>query len=176
MARSDLHPAIQGLLLQAAEEIHGPGGMFHRKGEFPANQWHDFPVSSDAQRYYTSGRPFLQRYLPYWLANLVDRVIVLSIPILAVLFPLTRIIPPVYKWRVRSRIYRWYGELMFIENETRAGLTAGEKRDFAARLDRIEATLNDLEPPLAYADQLYALRQHVDFVRDKLTRALTGPG
>lgn len=175
LVRDDLHPAIQMLLLQAATEIHGGGGLFHRQGTFPAGQRFDFPISDDARRYYTSGRPFLQRYLPFWLANLIDRVIVFLIPLVAVLFPLSRIIPPIYRWRVRSRIYRWYGELMFIENETRRSITAGEHRDFSERLAAIEATVNAQHPPLAYADQLYLLRQHIDYVRDKLAGATVGP-
>ncbi|MBI1394893.1 MAG: C4-dicarboxylate ABC transporter substrate-binding protein [Betaproteobacteria bacterium] len=174
VVRDTLHPAIQMLLLQAATEIHGGGGLFHRQGTFPANQRFDFPISPDAERYYKSGRPLLQRYLPFWLANLIDRMIVFLIPLVAVLFPLSRLLPPLYRWRVRSRIYRWYGELMFIENETRRSITAGEHRDFTDRLDAIERTVNDLHPPLAYADQLYLLRQHIDFVRAKLAGATVG--
>jgi TRAP transporter TAXI family solute receptor len=171
LVREDLHPAIQMLLLlQAAEEVHGDGDIFNREGEFPSQRRFDLPLSDDAKRYYKSGKPFLQRYLPFWLANLVDRTLVLLIPLVAILFPLFRIVPPLYQWRVRSRIYRWYGELMFIENETRTAMTAGEQRDHESRLDAIEALVNDLEPPLAYADQFYALRTHIDFVREKLAK------
>ncbi|MCU0868030.1 MAG: ABC transporter substrate-binding protein [Burkholderiales bacterium] len=177
VVREDLHPAIQMLLLQAAEEVHGDGDIFHREGDFPSAHRFDLPLSDDAKRYYKSGPPFLQRYLPFWLANFVDRMLVLLIPLVAILFPLFRIVPPLYQWRVRSRIYRWYGELMFIENETRRAMTAGEQRDHEARLDAIETLVNDLEPPLAYADQFYALRTHIDFVRDKLAKAtLTAAG
>ena len=170
----DLHPAIQMLLLQAAREVHGEGGMFHRPGELPRAQAATFPLSDDALRYYRSGRPFLQRYLPFWVANLIDRALVLGLPVLAVAFPLFRIVPPLYRWRVRRRIYRWYGELMFIENQARSTLTAGERRGFVERLDAIEHTVDTLEPPLAYADQLYALRQHIAFVREKLAAAEAG--
>jgi TRAP-type uncharacterized transport system substrate-binding protein len=170
VARRELHPAIQSLLLQAASEVHAAGSLFSRPGEFPSARRSDLPLSDDAARYYASGKPFLQRYLPFWLANLVDRMLVAMIPIVAIVFPLVRVVPPLYRWRVRSRIYRWYGELMFIENETRTRLTAGEVRDYHARLDAIEHTVDQLSPPLAYADQLYLLRQHIDFVRGKLTQ------
>ncbi len=170
LVHRDLHPAIQMLLLQAAREVHGEGGVFNRPGELPRAQAATFPLSDDALRYYRSGRPFLQRYLPFWVANLIDRFLVLGLPVLAVAFPLFRIVPPVYRWRVRRRIYRWYGELMFIENEARSTLTAGERRDYAERLAVIERTVDELEPPLAYADQLYSLRQHIEFVREKLAR------
>ncbi|MFO0452881.1 MAG: C4-dicarboxylate ABC transporter substrate-binding protein, partial [Pseudomonadota bacterium] len=123
-----------------------------------------------ALRYYRSGRPFLQRYLPFWVANLIDRLLVLGLPILAVAFPLFRVVPPLYRWRVRRRIYRWYGELMFIDHAAR-GASGDQRRDLAARIAAIERAVDALEPPLAYADQLYALRQHIDYVRDRLVRA-----
>ena len=168
VVREDLHPAIQMLLLLAASEVHSGGSLFNREGDFPSERRFDFPISPDASRFYKSGRPFLQRYLPFWLANLFDRLIVLAIPLIAVLFPLFRLVPPLYRWRVRSRIYRWYGELMFIETEAQHGLTAGEVKDYTERLDWIEKAVNELHPPLSYADQLYALRQHIDYVRAKL--------
>lgn len=170
VARDALHPAIQMLLLQAATEVHSGVGLFHDEREFPAARAAEFPLSDDARRYYTSGRPFLQRYLPFWAANLVDRMLVFLIPALAIVFPLVRILPPLYAWNVRRRIYRWYGELMFIENEMRRTLTSGETRDFGERLDWIEQEVHELEPPLAFANQVYLLRQHIDFVQHKLGR------
>jgi TRAP-type uncharacterized transport system substrate-binding protein len=168
LANEGLHPAIQMLLLQAAKEVHGTIGMFNAQGELPAPNRFDFPLSEQAERYFERGRPFLQRYLPFWLANLVDRAIVVLIPAFAIVFPLVRMLPPLYAWRMRRRIYRWYGELMFIENEMRRTLTKGETRDFADRLNWIEQEVNELHTPLAYANQLYSLRQHIEFVQQKL--------
>ncbi len=168
LARADLHPAIQMLLMQAATEVHEGIGLFHDEAEFPAAHVTDFPLSDSAHRYYTSGRPFLQRYLPFWAANLADRMLVFLIPALAIVFPLVRVLPPLYAWNVRRRIYRWYGELMFIENEMRRTLTHGETRDFGERLDWIEQEVNELDTPLSFANQVYLLRQHIDFVQHKL--------
>lgn len=168
LAREDLHSAIQMLLLQAASELHGDSGLFHVEHDFPAARAFEFPVSEDAKRYYASGRPFLQRYLPFWIANLIDRALVVIVPLLAIVIPLVRIVPPLYAWSVRRRIYRWYGELMFIENEMRRTLTHGEKRDFRERLEWINREVNELQAPVAFANQVYALRQHVDFVRGQL--------
>lgn len=168
LVRDDLHPAIQMLLINAAREVHRDSGLFNVDGEFPALHRLDFPIATDAPRLYASGRPFLQRYLPFWLANLADRALVFLIPALAILFPLVRMLPPLYAWRMRSRIYRWYGELMFIENEMRRTLTSGETRDFRERLDWIEGEVNEITTPLSYANQLYSLRQHIDFVQHKL--------
>lgn len=174
IATDELHPAVKMLLLQAATEVHGESTLFSNEKEFPASRAFEFPLSDDARRYYTSGRPFLQRYLPFWIANLADRMLVFLIPIVAIAFPLLRIVPPIYAWHVRRRIYRWYGELMFIENEMRRTLTHGETRDFGDRLDWIEREVNDLQPPLAFANQVYALRQHIDFVQERLGTG--GPG
>jgi TRAP-type uncharacterized transport system substrate-binding protein len=168
LAREDLHPAIQMLLLQAAKEIHGDVGLFNRRGELPAPDRFDFPLSEQAKRFFERGRPFLQRYLPFWLANLVDRAIVVLIPAFAIVYPLVRMLPPLYAWRMRRRIYRWYGELMFIENEMRRTLTKGETRDFGERLHWIEQEVRELHTPPAYANQLYSLLQHIDFVQAKL--------
>jgi TRAP-type uncharacterized transport system substrate-binding protein len=168
LAQDELHPAIQMLLLQAAKEVHGEIGMFNAQGELPAPNRFDFPVSEHAERFFERGRPFLQRYLPFWLANLVDRAIVVLIPAFAIVFPLVRMLPPLYAWRMRRRIYRWYGELMFIENEMRRTLTRGETRDFGERLRWIEHEVHALQTPPAYANQLYSLLQHIDFVQQKL--------
>jgi TRAP-type uncharacterized transport system substrate-binding protein len=173
VAHRDLHPAIQMLLMQAAKEVHGEVGLFNRDGELPVANQFDFPLSTEATRFYERGRPFLQRYLPFWLANLADRLLVFLIPALAIIFPLARLLPPLYAWTVRRRIYRWYGELMFIENEMRRELTQGETRDFGERLDWIEREVNELHPPLAFANQLYSLRQHIDFVQHKLEQIVT---
>lgn len=168
LAHEDLHPAIQMLFLQAAKETHGEVGMFNRQGELPAPNKFDFPLSDQATRFFERGTPFLQRYLPFWLANLVDRLVVILIPVVAIVFPLARLLPPLYAWRMRRRIYRWYGELMFIENEMRRQLTKGETRDFRERLEWIEREVNELHTPVAFANQLYLLRQHIDFVQHKL--------
>ncbi len=168
LANADLHPAIQMLLLQAAKATHGEAGLFNRAGELPAPTKFDFPLSDQATRFFERGPPFLQRYLPFWLANLADRALVVLIPVLAIVFPLARLLPPLYAWRMRRRIYRWYGELMYIENEMRRTLTKGETRDFGERLAWIEHEVNEIHTPVAYANQLYSLRQHIDFVQQKL--------
>ena len=115
--RDDLHPALQTLLLQAASEVHGKTGFFQDAGEFPAYKDQMLPLSPEAARYYKSGPPFLQRYLPFWLAVLADRLIVLLVPLFALMIPLLKIAPAVYTWRVRSKVFRCYGELKFLEDD-----------------------------------------------------------
>jgi TRAP transporter TAXI family solute receptor len=169
IARNDLHPALSDMLISAAKEIHGGPGMYRAAGEYPAPREHEFPISDDAERYYKSGGQFLYKKLPFWLASLVDRVLVVILPLLVIVVPATRIAPSLYRWRVRSRIYRWYGALMAIEREMLSGERTPEARArIGKRLDEIEHAVEDLKTPLSFADQLYVLRDHVASVRRRL--------
>ena len=170
VVRDDLHPAVVGLLAEAAAEVHGRPGLFQRAHEFPSSVDVDFPMSADAARYFKSGAPFLQRYLPFWAANFVDRMIVLLVPIIALVIPLFRLLPALYHWRIRSRIYRQYGELKFLEDEVINQPAADKVRDYLARLDSIEDRVNKLRIPLAYHEQMYTLRGHIDLVRAYIAR------
>jgi TRAP-type uncharacterized transport system substrate-binding protein len=172
VARDNLHPALSDLLIRAAREIHGTPGMFRNAGEYPAPLARDFPISADAERYYKSGEQFLYKRLPFWLASLVDRMLVLLLPLLVVIVPATRLAPAVYRWRIRSRIYRWYGALMAIEREMRGTPTPELKEKVHARLDEISRAVSELRTPASFADQLYVLRDHVAAVRRRLDVAV----
>lgn len=165
VARDDLHPALAILLVQAATEVHGHAGLFQRAGEFPAPLTSDFPLSEEARRYYQSGPSFLQRYLPFWVAVFVQRMIVLIVPLIAVLIPLMRILPSLYSWRVMRPIYRWYGELKFLERDLEQNSDPERIREYLRRLDEIEARVSRLKVPVAYSRDLYTLREHIRFVR-----------
>jgi TRAP-type uncharacterized transport system substrate-binding protein len=168
VARDDLHPALSDLLIRAAREIHGAPGMFRTAGEYPAPLARDFRISDDAERYYKSGEQFLYKRLPFWLASLVDRLLVLLLPLLVVIVPATRLAPAIYRWRIRSRIYRWYGALMAIEREMRGTPTPEQKEKVHGRLDEISRAVSELRTPASFADQLYVLRDHVAAVRRRL--------
>ena len=150
--------------------------MFRTAGEYPAPLERDFPISDDAERYYKSGGQFLYKHLPFWMASLVDRLLVLVLPLLVLLVPATRVAPSLYRWRVRSRIYRWYGALMAIEREMMAPHRPSSAREILRRLDEIDAAVNEIKTPLSFADQLYVLRDHVSMVRRRLESrpAVTG--
>jgi len=166
VARQSLHPALSDLLLDAAREVHGGAALLHRAGEFPAPQAHEFPLSQDAQRYYTSGKRFLFRSLPFWLATLADRLLVVVVPLVVLLIPAFKLVPYLYQWRIRSRIYRWYGSLIGLERLLLAKEPAG-RAAILRRLDDIESAVNQMKVPLAFADQLYVLRDHIAFVRER---------
>jgi TRAP-type uncharacterized transport system substrate-binding protein len=175
LVREDTHPALVDLLMQAAGEAHGGPGIFQKPGDFPRATAVNFPLSKEAERYYKSGKPFLQRYLPFWAATLVDRLVVMIIPILALLVPIIKFAPALYGWRVRSRIYRRYGELKFLEAEVEAEPGRHSRAEWLARLDAIENDVNHIPTPLAFSDMLYTLRSHIDLVRDTVAkRTATG--
>jgi TRAP-type uncharacterized transport system substrate-binding protein len=171
VARHDLHPALSDLLISAAREVHSGPGLFRNAGEYPAPLARDFPISSDAERYYKSGGQFLYKKLPFWLANLIDRLVVVIVPLLVILVPATKIVPTLYRWRMRSRIYRWYGALMAIEREMLAQPAPEAQTALLKRIDAIERSVNELKTPLSFADQLYVLRDHVGMVRQHLLAA-----
>ena len=171
VARPSLHPALSDLLIEAAQEVHGMAGLLQRAGQFPSPVAHEFPISEDASRYYRSGKSFLYRTLPFWLANIADRALVLLLPIAVLIFPALRLVPALYRWRVRSRIYRYYGALIAVERGAMKLTSESERRALLTELDYIEDSLDTLRLPLAYADALYVLREHISFVRARLTDA-----
>jgi len=167
IVRRTLHPAIQFLLLEAAAEIHSQPSIFQQAGKFPAAEPGDLPLSDDAQQFYKSGRPFLQRYLPFWLATLTSRLLLLLIPIAGVAYPLLRIVPAAYGWSMRRRIFTLYGELKFIEAELESPGAATP--EVLARLQRLEERANQLHVPVGFAHFLYQLRAHISLVRSRAT-------
>ena len=168
VVRDNLHPALASLLLQAMSDVNGKTGFFQRAGEFPSYKDRSFDLSDDAVRYYKSGPPFLQRYLPFWLAVLVERLFVLILPVVILLLPLLRIAPSIYSWRVRSKIFRCYGDLKFLENDLRENYDASRHFEYLERLDRIEEEAYTRNIPLSFSDLLYTLREHINLVRVKL--------
>ena len=164
LARDGLHPALVQLFVQAAQQVHGGAGWFQRKGDFPNAGDSEWPIAPEAQRFYSSGPPWLQRFLPFWVANLADRMWLALLAIVAVLIPLARVLPPVYEFRIRRRVFRWYAQLRAVD-EAVGQRPADELR---AELAEIEAHLGRVTVPLSYADELYSLRGHIDMVRQRV--------
>ena len=166
VAREETHPAIVQLFVQAASRIHSGPGWISRAGRFPSAEHTEFALAKDAERYYRQGPPLLQRYLPFWLANLVDRMWVALFSIVAILIPVSRLVPPLYRFRVRSRIFRWYRNLRIIEAELEEN--ERPRAELIASLDKLEQRVASIRVPLAYADELYSLRSHIVLVRTRL--------
>ena len=167
VVRRDLHTAIQYLLLEAASEVHGAPGVFNKAGEFPAAEPIDLPLSMSAQEYYRSGQPFLHRYLPFWLAALASPLLVL-IPVVAVLYPLFRLVPELYRGIVERRIFLLYSDLKFLEMEWENSASDTIAGALSERLDRLEERADHLHMPRAYTHMLYTLKHHISLVRQRL--------
>ena len=167
VARSETHPALVQLFAQAGNAIFGAAGWFKSAREFPNRDNSELPISKEAERAIKNDAPLLQRYLPFWVANLVERMWLAMGIILAIMLPLSRVLPPLYAFRVRSRIFRWYGQLRHIEDRIKSGGPEGDKalRD---ELDQLDSRAEKITVPLSYTDELYALRGNIHRVRRKL--------
>jgi len=176
LVREDAHRALVSLLAQALQEVHGAptvddkgdAQLFQRAGEFPLASDPEFALAEEARRVYRSGPPLLQRYVPFWVATTVDRLIVSLVVLLPILIPLVRFAPQIYSWRVRRRILYWYGALKRLEAAARKA-TPVARAEHLLELDRVEAAVDEIPVPLAFSDKLYELRQHIEIVRRRLT-------
>ena len=168
--KDSLHPALVSLLLETMSEVHGDASLLNKGHEFPENRDADFELSPEAARYYKSGPPFLQRYLPFWLATLVDRAMVVLIPALAMLMPISRAVPRIYAWRIKNRIFRWYGELKDLEAQIKQDNDTLRVPIYLERLEIIEQRVAELPVPLGFSDYFYVLKEHIDLVRRKIQR------
>ncbi len=172
VAREDLNPALSDLLLDTAKEVHGNAGLLQKRGEFPAPLEHEFKISDDARVYYKSGMGLLYRvFHSFWLASMLNRVLVALVPLAIVLIPAIRFFPVAYRWSIQLRIYRCYRPLLRLEREVADALTRERREELLRRLDEIEAEVNRLKVPASFASQFYELRTHLVFVRQRLTAA-----
>ncbi len=176
VAREDTHPALIDLMLSAMKPAHAEATVFQRPGEFPKADGGDFELHPRAARFYEVGPPFLQRYLPFSIANLLDRMIVLLVPLLALAVPLFRILPQLYVWRVRSKLYRWYGELKDLERQALQDDSPRTNAEWLDDLDRIEMAVSRIAVPLSHADYHYQLRAHINMVRRRIQAVAANVG
>jgi hypothetical protein len=172
ISSDETHPALVHLFSAAAQSLHGNAGWFNKAREYPNAKRDELALAKEADRYIKNGPPLLQRYLPFWGANLIERMWVVLGIIIAVLLPLSRILPPLYQFRVRSRIFKWYAQLRDIENKVEEGADAASPTTSALvnELNQLETLVEKVNVPLSYADELYSLRSNIHMVRKKLLR------
>jgi TRAP transporter TAXI family solute receptor len=165
VAREGFPTALTNLLMDTARDVHSGKGYFEAAGEFPGITPVDFPVSEDAERHKRFGPSFLHRYLPYWIATAVERLIIVVVPLLVILVPLLNLLPQMMRWRVRSRIFRLYGELKLLERDVATPMGTSPIERWLSDLDRIEREAAQLKTPVSYASEAYTLREHIGLVR-----------
>lgn len=168
VARSDLHHALIPILLQTMEEVHEPGGLLTDSGQFPSAQFADYPVNSGARRYFRSGPGFFFQYLPFSIAATLDRIKLLLLPMCTLLIPLLKVAPPVYRWKIRSKIFRWYRVLREIEQKLKDAVPTTDFSADIASLQNLQSELAEVSVPLSYMAEFYSLHLHIEFVLRKL--------
>lgn len=166
----DVHPAIQAVLLDAAQAIHSEGSLLAPAGTFPDAKLTDLPLSSEARRYFRNGPTALRRWFSFAWANFLERSWVLLIPLITLTIPLVRVAPPIYRWRVRRKIYVWYSDLRSLEVRGRSADSREERQQIISELRKLQIDAGKIEVPLSYTDDLYRLRSHIEFVGDLLSR------
>lgn len=169
IARETLHPALSDLLLDVANQVHGSAGLFAKSGEFPNLTTQEYRISSDAARYYKSGKSFLYRDFPFWVASFINRILVVLIPLLLILIPTIKLAPLIYRWKIQLSIYPFYKALLELESDAfKTTINANKRQEIMSNLDQLEAKLSKIKIPAAFADMFYGLRGHINFVRTRL--------
>jgi TRAP-type uncharacterized transport system substrate-binding protein len=171
IVRKELHPALVYLLLRAAGEIHGGVSWVNKAGEFPTLRKQDDPISEQARRFYKSGGSWLYAYLPFWAATFVERLSLIFIPLGIIIVPLIGLAPWIYTWRNRSKYYPWYRELRKLEKDILQNRTIENRETYEDRLDRIEDAVSRIHTSVAFYDELFILKEHIQIVRLKLNSA-----
>lgn len=164
------HPGFAPAVLEAARKLLSKGATLEKPGQFPAARPTDFPLLAEAAHYHRHGPPFLMRFLPFWAATVAFRVFILTIPLLAVLIPLLRIAPPLYQWRTRRRIFRWYSNLRAIDQHLTSGMDPNTIDRELEQLHQLQDEILKVEVPLSYSDELYSLHLHVEWVIQRVKR------
>jgi len=164
-ARDSFHPALINLMIDAARDVHGGQGVFEAAGEFPGTAPLDLHVSQYADQHKRFGPSFLYRYLPFWIATFVERAIIVVVPLIVILVPIANYLPEIMRWRVRSRIYRWYGELALLERDVATRKADPPIEKWLQDLDRIEVAVEGIKTPAKFAAEAYTLREHIALVR-----------
>jgi len=173
VANKEFHPALQNLLTHTAFKIHQNKSFLAKDNSFPTLNYIDIPISEEAKRYYEFGPSILQRYLPFWAADMLDRLKVMLIPLLTIMLPIIKIIMPAYEWRIKSRIKRWYKKLREIENKLSKDIDSAERKKIITQLEQINEEIKKSHMPLSHSDALYNLRLHVELVEGKISSATT---
>jgi len=168
--RLDLHPALQAVLLETAEPIHAGGSMITRGGRFPDANRTDLELSSEARRYYRKGPTFLRRYFSFGWANFLERAWVFLIPLITLMIPLVQMAPPVYRWRIRRKIYVWYNDLHDLERRGFEATSDSGRQKVLSEIQALQHEVGQVDVPVSYNDELYHLRSHINFVEALIAR------
>ena len=171
-ARMDLHPGLVPLLLEIAQEIHHEGGLIDPAGRFPSSDANGLPVNENAQQYFKKGPSFLYSVLPFQLASTIDRLKIMIVPLLTLLLPLLKLTPPLYRWRMRAKIYQWYGRVREQDLKITKAASTEQLRAVRESLQAVEQDLKEVKVPLSFMEELYQLQLHIGYLQRQVEKAL----
>ncbi|QWD85793.1 TRAP transporter substrate-binding protein [Polynucleobacter asymbioticus] len=165
-----MHPAIQFLFLEAAREINGKSSFFSEHGEFPSFKHPGMPESPVALHYEKNGSPLLMTYLPFWLAEMANRLIFVLLPFCALAYPVLLTLPGYRNKRMRRKINQLYGVLKTYEQELTTNFEPEKKDEYLKKLDFLEYQAIQLKVSKSMSSDYFALRTSIDYVRSCLNR------
>lgn len=167
-ARKNTHSAVVYLLMSIIDAAHEAPTLMSDENEFPADRDVDVPLAPQAERYYAGGKPFLQRYLPFWVASVLERLLAVALPLAALFFPFMNFVPKVYHWRIRNRITRCYQELIELERQVRVLPREKLNEEFERLVRVVDEYLDERKVPVSYSNEIYVLKEHIELVRSKI--------
>jgi hypothetical protein len=172
VSKDTLHPALVYLLLDVAKTVHGGEDYFTPLGTFPNLNTEEFPVSDESTRFFKSGRPFLQRYLPFWLASLIERRLLILLPFVALILGLLQALPRMMEARIKRRFVVWYREIKALEDEVwnSSQPTLHQIAQWRDEIESIDANASQIRIPYRYFQDVYALKQAIGIVRDRISQ------
>ncbi len=171
VSKNTLHPALVYLLLDAAHAVHGGEDYFTPLGTFPNLKTEEFPISDESVRYFKSGQPFLYRSLPFWLASVIERRLLILVPFAALLIGLLQALPRLLEARMKKRLVVWYREIKALEDEVWSNRepTRSQIAQWSEEIENIDANASRIRIPYRYFQDVYALKQAIGVVRDRIT-------
>jgi TRAP transporter TAXI family solute receptor len=168
VVRDTAHQAVVQLLVRAAQEVNSGATMLSDAGAFPAAEGSDLPFSRDARFFLKNPPSILHRTLPFWLASMVDRLIILVLPLLVVLIPLARMAPPLLRWRTQRKLLARYQRVRQIEENLAPTSPPAVLRAAVDELHAMDREIAALRVPVSFARELYNLRVNVGYVCTRL--------
>lgn len=161
----DFNYALVTLFLQTADKVHRPPGPFQEYGEYPNPENVSLPLMPEADQFFKSGPSFFFRYLPFFWAATVDRLIILLLPLLTLLFPLFRVAPPLYGYFLRRKLLKKQMALSEIELNVE-GL---DREALSSKLDELEAQMAEIKTlPPNYQNEVFLYQLRLERVREQL--------
>ncbi|MBU3615680.1 TAXI family TRAP transporter solute-binding subunit [Polynucleobacter sp. JS-Polo-80-F4] len=167
-----MHPAIQFLFLEAAKEINGKESFFSERGEFPSFKDSMLPESPVAVHFEKNNYPMLAAYFPFWVAELISRLMFVVLPFCILGYPLLQALPGYRAKRMKNKIHRLYSSLKALEQELLNGFDNQQRDEYLKRLNLLEYQALNIKISKHLSSDYYSLRTSIDYVRNCLNRGI----